>query len=385
MKVALNGTALLSPLTGLGQYTHHLAQGLMEHSEVDLVFFYGNRWGVELQNSPLKGIVGVKSLAKRFLPNPYALNRFLQQRVFNHGIRIQKPQIYHEPNFIAFESDIPSIVTVHDLSWIRFPDMHPEQRVRAMNTYFEKGLQRASLVLTDSHFVKQELIEVFGVPSERIQPVLLGVDKSFHPKSKEQTQSTLDRFSLKHDSYLVAVGTLEPRKNLQSALSAFMQFPQSVRQRFPLVLVGMKGWHTSELEAQLSPLIRAGEVRELGYLSRNDLIDVVAGALTLIYPSIYEGFGLPPLEAMACGVPVITSNVSSIPEVVGDAGIMLDPHDIDGFSDAMQRLIDDANLRAELSSQALNRSKDFTWGRCAEQTLAAYRKALAGSSNILNS
>ncbi|MDD1618677.1 MAG: glycosyltransferase family 4 protein [Methylococcaceae bacterium] len=141
----------------------------------------------------------------------------------------------------------------------------------------------------------------------------------------------------------------------------------------------MNGWHTSELEQQIAPLVRAGEVRQIGYLPREELVMVIAGALTLIYPSIYEGFGLPPLEAMACGVPVIASEVSSLPEVVGDSGLLINPHDDEALAQAIQKLITDPDIRQQLSQKALARSAEFTWDKCVRQTVDVYRQALNGS------
>lgn len=376
MRVALNATALLSPLTGIGQYTHHLSKGLLARPGLELDLFYATNWSKVLRDKPATGITTIKSLVKYFVPNSYSVSRFMQQRRFNEGFKSNQPDIYHEPNFLAFECPKPSIITVHDLSWIRFPHTHPIERVRAMDKYFEPGLRRASLILTDSAFVKRELMDVFGVRPELIVPVLLGVESLFRPQSAEETLPVLSRHSLVHGQYLLAVGTLEPRKNLQVALQAFMQLPPAIRKHYPLVLVGMTGWHTSALEAQMAPMIRAGEVRQLGYLSREDLATVIAGALTLIYPSIYEGFGLPPLEAMACGVPVIASDVSSLPEVVGDTGLLINPHDAEAVAQAIQLLVNDPAIRGKLSSKALDRSKEFTWDRCVTQTMGAYQQVL---------
>jgi glycosyltransferase involved in cell wall biosynthesis len=161
------------------------------------------------------------------------------------------------------------------------------------------------------------------------------------------------------------------------ALQAFMRLAPGIRKRFPLVLVGMKGWHTSALEGQIAPLLAAGEVRQLGYLTRADLAMIISGATTLVYPSVYEGFGLPPLEAMACGVPVIASNVSSLPEVVGNTGLLIDPHDVDGLTRAIEMFLGTPELRQQLSQKALNRSALFTWERCVEQTIDAYRSVVA--------
>jgi len=376
MRIAFNATALLSPLTGIGQYSRHLAMGLAAREDVDAEFFYGAFWSKEVRSAPLPAAASLFPWIRSKVPFSYALRRVVQKQRFESHTRRERFDIYHEPNILPLPFDGLTVVTVHDLSWIRFPQMHPPERVRAMDKYFEPGLRRASLILTDSAFVKRELMDVFGVRPELIVPVPLGVESLFRPQSAEETLPVLSRHSLVHGQYLLAVGTLEPRKNLQVALQAFMQLPPAIRKHYPLVLVGMTGWHTSALEAQMAPMIRAGEVRQLGYLSREDLATVIAGALTLIYPSIYEGFGLPPLEAMACGVPVIASDVSSLPEVVGDTGVLINPHDAEAVAQAIQLLVNDPAIRGKLSSKALDRSKEFTWDRCVTQTVGAYQQVL---------
>lgn len=381
MRIALNATALLSPLTGIGQYTYQLAKGLQATPGLELDLFYGNGWSKELRDQPLHGIAAIKSLLKWVVPDHYSVSRFLQQNKFTAGGRCNHADVYHEPNFLAFKCNAPTIITVHDLSWIRYPQTHPPERVRAMNKYFEPGLRRAALILTDSEFVKHELMDVFGVQPGLIRTVPLGVEPWFRPRSAEETLPVLSRHSLIHGQYLLAVGTLEPRKNLQVALRAYLQLAPQARWRYPLVLVGMKGWHTSELEEQIAPLLQTGEVRQLGYLSREEMATVIAGALTLIYPSIYEGFGLPPLEAMACGVPVIASEVSSLPEVVGDTGLLINPHDAEAVAQAIQRLITDPGARQHLAQKALARSGEFTWEKCVAQTIDAYRQVLKGRLN----
>ena len=192
----------------------------------------------------------------------------------------------------------------------------------------------------------------------------------------DETRPVLQPLELTHGSYLLSVGTLEPRKNMQATIAAYGRLPESVRARHPLVIAGMKGWRTSALEQLLEPLVQSGQVRMLGYLSREDLATVTAGARTMVYPSIYEGFGLPPLESMACGVPPITSDRSSLPEVVGDAGLMVDAHDIDGLTTSMHRLVDDDALRTRLSAMSLQRAATFTWDRCVDETVQVYRDAI---------
>lgn len=376
MRVAFNASTLLSPLTGIGQYTRHLALGLTRHPDVVPDFFYGAFWSSELRRAPPSAVASALPWLRSHIPGAYALRRFVQNRRFSSRTQTTKFDLYHEPNMVPLSFDGPTVVTVHDLSWIRYPQAHPVERVRAMDKYFEPGLSRATLILTASDFVVRELVEVFGVKPARIRSVALGVEPMFRPRLAHETEPVLGKHGLRHGEYLLAVGTLEPRKNLRVALLAFMQLPAKIRQANPLVLVGMKGWNTSELEQQLSPLVAAGEVMQLGYVPREDLAVLIAGATCLIYPSIYEGFGLPPLEAMACGVPVISSNVSSIPEVVGDTGVLLDPEDVDGFSKAMAMMVSAPDVRDSLGSEALLRSQRFTWDRCVSQTVDAYRLAL---------
>lgn len=379
MRIALNATALLSPLTGIGQYSRHLAMGLAAREEINTDFFYGAFWSKEVRTTPLPAAARLLPWIRNYVPYSYALRRLVQNHRFASHTKREHFDIYHEPNILPLPFDGLTVVTVHDLSWIRFPHTHPPERVRALDKYFESGLRRASLILTDSAFVKRELMDVFGLRPELIVSVPLGVEPLFRPQSADETLAVLNSHSLVHGQYLLAVGTLEPRKNLQVALQAFMQLPPAIRQHYPLVLVGMKGWHTSALEEQIAPMLRSGEVRQMGYMLREELATVIAGALTLIYPSIYEGFGLPPLEAMACGVPVIASDISSLPEVVGDTGLLINPHDTEAVAQAIQGLVRNSDIRRNLSMKALARSKNFTWEQCVTQTIRAYQQVLHGS------
>lgn len=374
MKIALNASSLLSPLTGIGQYTYHLAKGLQKYEDIELDMFYANGWSKEVRDRPIKQIRNIKLLLKKFIPKTYDISRLIQQSYFNERSFEKVKGIYHEPNFLAFKYNGPLVLTVHDLSWIRYPEMHPEDRVRNMNKHFQISMERAAMIVTDSQAIKQEIMSTFGVSDARIKSIPLGVESSFRPLNAEETMPVLQEHGLEHQKYILAVGTLEPRKNLSAVLLAYMQMPANLRKHCPLVLVGMKGWHMSSLEKQMAPLVAAGEIRQLGYLKREDLAVIIAGALTLVYPSVYEGFGLPPLEAMTCGVPVIASNVSSLPEVVGNSGLLVDPHNIDDIAKAMETMMTAPEIRAASAQKALLRSTEFSWDRCAQQTVGVYRQ-----------
>ena len=376
MRVAFNATSLLSPLTGIGQYSRELAQGLVNRSDIDASFFYGASWSKSVRVAPLPGGGKVLAWLRKNIPNSYALRRAVQQNRFKKHAYPSGIELYHEPNILSLPFDGPTVITVHDVSWIRHPDAHPVERVRAMDRYFPATLAQASQIITDSQFIKRELIDLFRVAPDSVQVVSLGVDRLFQPLKPAETLSVMQRHRLVHGSYFMTVGTFEPRKNLQTALNAFLLLPAAVRRRYPLVMVGMPGWNSSALEQKIASLERTGDVRRLGYLTRVELAQILSGATALVFPSIYEGFGLPPLEAMACGVPVIASNAASIPEVVGDCGILLDPFDVRSMSEAMQRLVQDAAERKLLTAKGLLRSRRYSWEACVEGTVQTYRQAL---------
>lgn len=376
MRVAFNATSLLSPLTGIGQYTRHLAGGLLDHPDIEADFFYGAAWSRRVRPEPLPGAGRLLPWLRSHIPFSYALRRMVQSDRFTRHATPGRFDLYHEPNILPLPFDGPTVITVHDLSWIRHPEAHPPERVRAMNKYFPAGLARANRVLTDSAFVKQELVDLLGLRPEKVSVIPLGVEPLFHPLSAAQTRGVLQRLDLVHGHYFLAVGTLEPRKNLRVALDAYSCLPDDIRHRFPLVLAGMKGWHSAEMEKRMGVLARAGELRLPGYLRRADLATLIAGATTLVFPSFYEGFGLPLLEAMACGVPVISSNAASMPEIVGETGLLLNPQDVEGMTQAMIRLASVPSDRQRLGDLALTRSQEFTWSACIAGTVAAYRQVL---------
>ncbi len=369
--VAYNATALLSPLTGVGNYARSLALALEATGEVELNYFYGAGWGKALRDAPVPQIVAGKQMVKRFVPNAYAVMRFLQQARFSAGVRRLRGAVYHEPNFLAFAFDGPTVTTAHDLSWLRYPETQPADRVRAMSERFPVALERSSHVITDAESVKRELVEAFGVAPERITAVPLAARAAFKPVSEEASVSTLAGYGLSCRRFLLCVGTLEPRKNLELAVRAYASLPPGTQDRFPLVIVGMRGWLTSKLDHLLAPLAESGRVRPIGYVDDTTLAVLYGSARMLVYPSLYEGFGLPPLEAMASGTPVIVSNVSSLPEVVGDAGIQVDPHDVEALREAIRVLSEDDERWEALrsagftsASSTTSAASSATCGRC---------------------
>jgi alpha-1,3-rhamnosyl/mannosyltransferase len=377
IRVGINSTALLSPLTGIGQYTKSLAEAIVATSEVDLWLFYSFAWSQEIRTQPVYNINRIKAFIKRVVPHPYRLSRALQQLKFTQGAKALRLDLYHEPNFLSHKFDGPTVITAHDLSWIRFPDTHPAERVELMNRLFPRSLENAAHIITDAEYTRQEIIDHFGVDPGRISAVPLAARPIFWPREEGECRAVLARHGLAHRSFILCAGTLEPRKNLDFVIRTYASMPPAYRARRPLVLVGMKGWLTSSLESIMQPLLATGQVRPLGFVSEDELSILYASASMLVYPSLYEGFGLPPLEAMSSGTPVIVSNRSTLPEVVGPAGIMIDPADAAALRDAILRLDEDRPYWEDRRLACLAQAARFSWSRCARETIAIYRSVLA--------
>lgn len=377
LRIALNATTLLSPLTGIGQYTRSLAEALAAMRDIDLHLFYGTRWSRAIRTAPVKDITRTKRILKTLIPRPYTVSRLLTQPFFTRGARARSVQVNHEPGVLPYQFEGPTIITVHDLSWIRYPDTHPRQRVDAMNRLFPLALDRSDHVITDAQFIRDEIIRDFGVPAERITAIPLGARDIFRPRSAGECAATLSSLSLSYRSFILCVGTLEPRKNLEFVVGAYAAMPEAMRSRWPLVIAGMKGWLASSLESLMQPLVRAGQIRPLGFMSDADLAVLYAGARMLVYPSLYEGFGLPPLEAMASATPVIVSDRSTLPEVVGNAGLLIDPTDSEALAATMLQLIDDGDAWRHFAAASPQQAAKFSWSRCAAETVSVYRKVLA--------
>jgi alpha-1,3-rhamnosyl/mannosyltransferase len=394
LEIALGGRALLTPLTGIGQYASHLAREFVQRGH-NLRLFYGTHWSSTIAGgqpqsaaapgAPVEGASvrtslasAVKRFARTYVPGAYRFMPHVEQYRFDSGLRGHKrtPQVYHDPNFIPFRFRGPTVTTVHDVSWVRHPECHPPHRLAHLRTNFPKALRHADRVIVVSEFVKQELMDCFPIDEKRIDVIYNGVTARFRPHTPEETAEVLARYELAHGRYFAAVGTLEPRKNLHTALAAHLRLPQAVRRAMPLALIGVEGWLTGSLHAALSASVADGTVRKLGYVSDDDIPVLTAGARAIVYPSIYEGFGLPVLEAMASGVPALCSTAPALREVAGSAALFCEPADVEGFTDAMRELIDDDALCARLGAAGVDRARQFSWSRTATETLAVYRKVM---------
>jgi glycosyltransferase involved in cell wall biosynthesis len=265
----------------------------------------------------------------------------------------------------------PSVVTIHDLAFLRWPEQVPARRYRYLAPAVRRAAARAARIIAVSESTKADVVELLRVDPARVSVTHLGVDGRFRPPSPEERAAHRERQHLTRP-YVLAVGNLEPRKNLPTLLRAFARLSPEVPH--DLVLVGAEGWLTGDLYAALDELRLGGRVRMTGFVGDDDLPIWYGAADLFVYPSRYEGFGLPVVEAMACGAPVVTANVSSLPEVAGDAALLVDPTDDASVADGMRRVLTDGDLAGALRRRGSLRAAAFTWEKTAERTVAVYRE-----------
>jgi len=378
MKIILSVDAINPPLTGIGNYALQLARGLPLHSAIrDIRYFSAYRW-VENPEQALSTNQPIARI-RRSIPfkNTAALvYGALQRRYFHWKTRALGDYIIHAPNYVLPRCDGPAVTTIHDLSHLHYPQHHPPERIAYLAAHLPDTLARASCVIAVSDFVRQEIIELLGVPPARVITVPNGVDPVYQPYPATRTEPVLNRYGLTGTTYLLVVATLEPRKNLTRLLDAYARLPAPLQEQYPLVLAGAQGWGMDTLEQRLEPLERRGQVRRLGYVSQADLPLLYAGAWAFAYPSLYEGFGLPVLEALASGVPTLTSERSALPEVTGDAALLIDPEAVDELTTGLERLLTDTHWRSLAIERGLRQASRFSWQRCVDETVAVYQQVL---------
>lgn len=269
---------------------------------------------------------------------------------------------------------IPVVATVMDVIRYRHPEwVNPGLR-KAKDAAFRKSVQWAQKLITISSFSADDIADVFKVDRAQIEVIPLAVEPIyFVPVAEEQKQAALNKYGLSK-GFFIFIGTLQPRKNIERLLSAHQALPQSIQREHPLVLVGSDGWLTGDLMVRLNLAQAKGCVKWLKYIPREDLLALLQCACATVYPSLYEGFGLPILESFAAGTPVLSSKTTSIPEVAANAALLVDPNSVDAIAQGMQDLLQSASLRAKLIHLASERALQFTWQKTADLTWKVYEE-----------
>lgn len=379
LKIILSVDPVKYPLTGIGRYTYELANALLLSGEVaDLRFMQGRHLHDRIPGvgqSSFSPIARIKKKVQnsRIVTDAY---RLLAPGIKAYALKGFQDYLYHGPNFYLPPFRGKNVVTIHDLSVYNLPESHPSWRVRYMKAEIDLSLRRAALVLTDSEFVKREIVEQFNYPSDQIHVIALASAEEYHLYDASEIAPILSNYKLSSGGYTLFTGTIEPRKNIDTLLDAYLTLPMPFRKQWPLVLCGYEGWNSKKIHRRIHEAVGEGWAMYLGFVPSMHLPALFSGARLFAYPSLYEGFGLPVLEAMASGVPVVCSNASSLPEVVGDAAGMCDACDFAALGRLIERGLTDETWRDGARKKGLKRSKLFSWNRCARETIKAYKTAL---------
>lgn len=398
MRVVVNQQAALGLKTGIGHYTTELLRCLRAQAGGDEIEAYPDGWMRRLREAaararpylearhpdPQPGQTITPSRLGTWRRKAVGWLRLAGREVVARHFRLvaawRKYDLYHEPNFIPLPCDCPAVATLHDLSVLLHPEWHPADRVRHYDRHFRRGLSRCTHFLTVSEFTRQEVIRLLGIAPERVTRAYNGIRPGMAPVPPETVATVLGQLGLP-PRYLLCLGTIEPRKNVEMLLRAYCTLPRRLREEWPLLLVGSWGWNTAAVADYYHAEARHRGARHVGYVADEHLPALYSGARALLFPSLYEGFGLPPVEMLACGGAVLASTAGAVAETVGGQAHLIDPHDVEGWRAAMTRVLTDAGWWQSLRRGAVEAAGPFTWERAAADTLRVYR-AVCGTPSI---
>jgi glycosyltransferase involved in cell wall biosynthesis len=372
MRVALDCRTVTSPKTGDRTYALNLSRALARTNQEDELFFY--TWEPStLTEYPDPRVHSVLLPAfPRWSWTPIAFPRDLGRR---------SVQLAHVQYLVPPMAPCPVVTTIHDVAFRRFPRLFPLKHRLLLNGLIPFAVHHSAAVITGSEATRRDLLELFDADPERVIVTPYAADPIYRPMPRAEAHAAVRRRLGAPVPYLLSVGVLQPRKNLPRLVRAYNRIANRVPHR--LVLVGKEGWAPEDLKKAVSETPVGKEVLFTGYVADADLPALYAGADLFVYPSLYEGFGLPVLEAMACGAPVVTSNVSSLPEVAGDAGIIIDPENTPALADTLLELLGDEPRRRDLARRGLERAAAFNWDRTAELTRSVYARVLGAGGLTL--
>ncbi len=366
--IGFDATALRGAKSGVGYYTSNLLAHLVEEdAEHDYLL---------LSNQTVEGEAVGRCLSPRYaFPN----RSIWMQLVLPAALRAEQPVLCHFTNFTApLSCHTPFVVTIHDMTLSLFPRLHPMRQHIVMRPFVPVIAQRAAAIIAVSQSAKADIVRLLGVPESKVHVIYEAPAGRFQPVSSAQIAATRNRYGL-HGRYILYVGTIEPRKNLVRLVEAYARM-KAAGLPHQLLLVGKLGWDYKPLYQRIDDLGLRGDVLFLGYVPSDDLVSLYNMAEVFAFPSLYEGFGLPVIEAMACGTPVVTTQAGSLGEVAGNAALTVDPLSVDELAGALTGVVGDAALAGTLRDRGLTRASQMSWRETARQTLAVYRQAIAAHS-----
>jgi len=373
MKIAVNTRFLLKDkLEGIGWVTYELLKRMVEqHPEDEFLFFFDRAYD--------ERFVFGKNVQPIVLAPP-ARHPFLWFIWFEiaipRALKKYKPDVFLSTDgYCSIRATTKTVMITHDIAHLHFPEQIPTLVKKYYNKYVPLFLNRANQIISVSHFTKSDIIEQYGIEANKISVVHNGCREGFHPLDNKEQEKIREKYA-EGASYFFYVGAVHPRKNLHRLLLAFDQFKKKNKSTIRLLLGGRFAWQTDEVKDAFELSDHQDDIKFLGYVPEEDLPKVMASAYAFVYPSLFEGFGLPLLEAMHCDVPVITSTVSSLPEVTGEAGIKINPQSIDEIANALEKIYLDTTLRSQLIQVGRQQRTQFNWDVSAEKVYSVLKNVV---------
>ncbi len=372
LRIGIDYTAAVQQRAGIGRYTRNLVRALAAiDRENEYVLFAAGGGGRPVDEDwPSNFRVRSVPLSDRTMA------------ILWHRLRVPLPvealvgpvDLFYSPDFVLPPTRARTVLTVHDLSFIRVPECADPNLRAYLNKAVPRSVHRADLVLADSQNTKDDLVELLGVNPQRIEVIYPGVEERFRPIEDQALLENVRRRYNLPTRFILGLGTLEPRKNFPRFIEAFASLQVSKFASLHLVIAGRPGWLYEGIFAAVERLGLEGKVAFPGFIADEDLPALYNLAELFVFPSLYEGFGLPVLEAMACGTPVVCSNTSSLPEIVGDAALTFDPLDVTEIAAKIEEVLHNEALREEMREKGLQQAAKFSWERTAQETLEVYRE-----------
>ncbi len=366
MHIGIDARLVYHTRAGIGEYTLRLTQALAKTFREHTFTLLQDR----RSRQPLLEAPNIK-IAYTPVPSHHRLEQLLLPWVVDR----LATDVFHSPDFIPpLRRAGPSVITIHDLAFLIYPHFLTKDSARYYGQ-IDRAVHRAHCIIAVSESTKHDLIKKLGVPEDKIRVIYEAADPLFRPEPRQEALQHVQALFEIPEDYILFVGTIEPRKNIPGLLRAYRRLRDKYKLTPALVLAGAPGWLSEDVYKLVNDLALKPHCFFLGRVSSHDLYHLYNAALCLVHPAFYEGFGLPPLEAMACGTPVVVSNVSSLPEVVGDAALLVDPKNDEEITVALWRVLTDSTLRAQLRAKGLQRAEAFSWERAARETMEVYQKA----------
>lgn len=373
MRIAVNTRLFLKgKLEGIGWFAHETLSRLVKrHPEHEFIFFFDRPYHKDFIFEPNVTPVVLKPQAR----HP-ALYYLWTEWAVPYALKKYKADIYFSPDGLgSLKTKVPTCITIHDLAYKHYPQFMDKMHKWHYAHYLPRFARKAKRIIAVSEYTKQDIVTQYGIDASKIDVVYNGAHNEYVPLTYAQKEAVKERYT-DGDEYFLFTGALHPRKNIINLLKAFVQFKRRQKSRIKLIVVGRMAWQFKEIEQAKELMPYKEDVIWPGYLNVDELARVTGAAYAMVYPSLFEGFGIPILEAMTCDVPVIVSNTSSMPEVGGDAALLVDPSSPEDIAAKMMMIYKDENLRNKMIAAARIQKTKFSWDISAEQIWTSMMKCL---------